>query len=329
MPDRDLFRSETFRPETFRPEAIDAETAAFNADLARQLAGAPRNEDRPIDVARRERESGEGVFGPITLLEQAVERRIPGPGGEVPLRLLVPDAVHGVYLYLHGGGWVFGRAHLQDDALWRIATEAGVAVVSVDYRLAPEHPYPAGPDDCEAAAVWLARNALAEFGTDRLVIGGGSAGAHLAAVTLLRMRDRHGYTGFAGADLLYGIYDLSMTPSQRLIGRDSLVIDARSMAWFYDQFVPTQDRRDTDVSPLHAELADMPPALFTVGTQDPLLDDSLFMCARWIAAGNEAELAVYPGGVHGFTNFAGSLPRRANEQRTEFIAEAARERVEA
>ena len=106
----------------------------------------------------------------------------------------------GVYLHLHGGGWVLGGADMQDPMLERIADNTGQAVVAVEYRLAPEHTYPAGLDDCEAAAVWVVQNANKEFGTDVLTIGGESAGGHLTAVTILRMRDRHGYTGFRGAN---------------------------------------------------------------------------------------------------------------------------------
>jgi acetyl esterase/lipase len=101
-----------------------------------------------------------------------------------------------VYLHIHGGGFMLGRAYQYDEMMAAIAGACQVATVSVDYRLAPEDPYPAGPDDCETAAVWLAENAASEFGTDRLIIGGESAGANLSAVTLLRMRDRHGFSGF-------------------------------------------------------------------------------------------------------------------------------------
>jgi acetyl esterase len=108
--------------------------------------------------------------------------------------------------------------------LERVNEKAGLACVSVEYRLAPENPYPAPPDDCESAALWLAKNAKAEFGSDVLAIGGESAGATLAAVTLLRMRDRHGFTGFRAANLVYGAYDLSMTPSQKQFGNERLVL---------------------------------------------------------------------------------------------------------
>ena len=110
------------------------------------------------------------------------------------MRVLTPPDVRGVYLHLHGGGFVFGSCRLQDDRLEQLALACRVAVVSVEYRLAPEDPYPAGPDDCEAVGLWLAENAAQELGSDRLCIGGESAGANLAVVTLLRLRDRHGFT---------------------------------------------------------------------------------------------------------------------------------------
>jgi acetyl esterase/lipase len=303
----------------FDPGAIDAETAEFNAKLEAMLATQPQPQTIPPQVTRDARESGTGTFGPIVLSKIAEERTIAG----VPCRVLLPETVNGVYLHIHGGGWTFGRAHHSDVRNEQTARSANVAVVSVDYRLAPEHPYPAAPDDCEAVAVWLAEQARSEFGTDRLVIGGESAGGHLAAVTLLRMRDRHGFRGFAGANLVYGCFDMSMTPSQLRWGDRYLVLSDGFMRFASDNFIPdVAMRRDPDVSPLYAGLSDMPPALFTVGTLDPLLDDSLFMHARWLAAGNEAELAIYPGGVHAFNAFPIELGRRANARSDEFIARA-------
>ena len=218
----------------------------------------------PPAAIRKAREEGRSIFGPVQTVESARERRIPGPAGELRLRVLVPDAVRGVYLHLHGGGWTLGAANQSDLRNQAIARHCGLATVSVEYRLAPEHPYPAGPDDCEAAALWLARSAAAEFGTTRLWIGGESAGAHLAVLTLLRLRDRHGLAPFAGANLVYGCYDLSMTPSQRRWGERNLVLSTPIIQWFADFFVPDPARRrDPDVSPLYADLAGMPPALFT------------------------------------------------------------------
>jgi acetyl esterase/lipase len=307
-------------PAVFGPEAIDAETAAFNAKLAELLAAVPPVWSRPPQVTRDVREAGSGPFGPLVLSNMAQERSIAGPGGQITLRTFVPATVDGVYLHLHGGGWVLGAAHHMDPVLEALANDARLAVVSVNYRLAPEYRYPAGPDDCEAAAVWLVEHARAEFGSDRLVIGGESAGAHLSAATLIRLRDRHGFRGFQAANLTFGLFDMVGTPSSEQAD-EQLVIDRRAIRWFVDHFVGAERRREPDVSPLYADLRGLPPALFTVGTRDPLLDDSLFMHSRWLAAGNQAELEVYPGAVHGFTNFDYPQGRQARARITEFLTQ--------
>jgi acetyl esterase/lipase len=124
---------------------------------------------------------------------------------------------------------------------------------------------------------------LPEFGSDRIVIGGESAGAHLSAVSLLRLRDKHGFSGFRGAALTYGCYDMTMTPSMARWGPRNLILSTPIVAWFIDNFVPEGDRRQPDISPLYADLA-AAAALFSVGSYDPLLDDTLFMQGRWLAA---------------------------------------------
>jgi acetyl esterase/lipase len=278
---------------------VDGETFALVERLERELAAGPAVHTLPPQVIRDAREAGRGIWGPVVRSAMATERVLDG----VPVRWFRPEVVNGVYLHLHGGGWMLGRAHDQDQRNEHIARSCGLAVVSVDYRLAPEHAYPAGPDDCEKVARWLVDNAARELGTDRIVIGGESAGAHLSVVTMLRLRDRLGYRGFAGANLLFGAFDLSMTPSQRRWGDRNLVLSTPILDWFYDAFVPAERRREPDVSPMYADLSSLPPALFTVGTADPLLDDSLFLHARWRAAGNAADLAIVPGAPHGFTAF--------------------------
>ena len=300
-------------PALFRPDAVARETRALNEAMVKVLTGTPDWWVAGAAAARAARRRGNGPFPPPVMSSRARSWQISGKGGnEISLRIIAPDKPRGVYLHIHGGGWVLGGADMQDPMLERVADNTGLAVVSVEYRLAPEHPYPAGPDDCESAAVWLTRHARAEFGTDILTIGGESAGGHLAAVTLLRMRDRHGYTGFRGANLVYGAYDMSMTPSQRAFGERRLVLRTSDIVQFGNAFLPSvPDRRDPDISPLYAKLHNMPPALFTVGTADALLDDTLFMQARWIAAGNAAELAVYPGGAHGFSLFPNGLADQA------------------
>ena len=132
------------------------------------------------------------------------------------------------------------------------------------------------------------------------------------------MRDRHGYTGFLGANLVYGVYDLTKTPSQRHAS-DEGGLTASAIDGFYSMFIPDADATDADVSPLNAHLHDMPPALFTVGTLDALLDDSLFMHMRWLAANNRSELAVYAGGPHGFDAAPMGIGLQATSRAHEFL----------
>jgi len=256
----------------------------------------------PLERARILREA-EAAW--VLRSDKAVDRTIAGPAGPLRLREFRPQRAEGAMLHIHGGGWTTGTPEMTDLLNEALCDQLNVAIVSVDYRLSPEHPYPAGPDDCEAAALWLVEHAEDEYGTDRLLIGGESAGAHLSAVTLLRLRDRHqAASRFVGANMVFGAYDLSGTPSAMGVGidpeQDILQLDFMSFAM--DHFVgdmTTDERRQPDFSPMYADLHGMPPALFMVGTADHLLDDTLFFSARWAAAGNETELLVYPGVPHG------------------------------
>ena len=308
-----------FDPAVFRPEAISPEMEAFNARLGQLMAQEAGQQITPEYLRRRRRE-GSPWQEPQKRLDAGIDDSCPGPAGPIPLRIFVPERCEAVYLHFHGGGWVFGGADLEDESHWRRAQECNVAVVSVEYRLAPEHPYPAAPDDCEAAALWLIEHAAARFGTDRLLVGGESAGANLSAVTILRLRDRHGYAAWAGADLMYGAYEFAGgTPARRIIGRDSLVLRPESMDLMQRGYFGDADRTDPDVSPLRASLDGLPPALFSCGTADPLLDDTLFMHARWMAAGNRAELAIYPGATHAFDDFKAPPTESSHQRRYEFI----------
>lgn len=299
-----------------------AEADAVNAMIEDMLAGAPSTHTVPPEETRRARAEGRSWAGPLVHSDRAHDRTIETDIGPLRIRTVVPDSPRGVYLHIHGGGWVLGAADQQDALLEGIADGAGLAVASVEYRLAPEHPFPAGPDDCAAAARWLVENAAAEWGTDRLLIGGESAGAHLAAATLVRLRDDGHRGAFAAANLVFGAYDLSGTPSQRRWGTRNLILSGPIMTWFYETFVPgldAEDRRDPAISPLYADLRDLPPALFTVGELDPLVDDTAFMAERWALAGNDVETGLYPAAIHGFVAFPTAIGRRALAQQVDFL----------
>ena len=227
---------------------------------------------------------------------RAVDRIAHAGGRRVPVRVITPRQGHvrAVYLDIHGGGFYLGSAARSDSRNAVLADALGMAVVSIDYRLAPEHPWPAAPDDCETAALWLLEHAETVFETPRLMIGGASAGANLAMTTLLRLRDSGQVQSFAGAVLQFGAYDLSgRSPSGQIYAGE----------WFIKAYAGhVVDRTNPDVSPLYGDLRGLPPTLLIVGTLDILLEDSLVMAARLSAAGNEVDLRVFPESPHGFTS---------------------------
>lgn len=250
--------------------------------------------------------------GPSSLDEvREVRAALNGPGdlvdaGGVPVRILKPQGTpRGVHLDFHGGGFYLGSTAQDDERNQRLADALGVVVVSPDYRLAPEDPWPAAPDDCETAALWL----LDEFDTP-FTIGGFSAGATLAVTTLLRLRDRA--DRFSGAALQFGTYDLSgQTPAGRLI-RDEYFIEA------YAGHVT--DRTVPDISPIYGDLRDLPPLLMIVGALDVLLEDNLAMAARVCAAGGSVDLRVYPESQHGFTNRSTGMAKAARQDVERWLA---------
>jgi acetyl esterase/lipase len=282
-------------------------------NVTKAMAAIDNSTPEGIQWIREAMEPG-GLFG-FQALEFPEDRVLAG----VPCRVLTPERVRGVYLHFHGGAMTVGSARSMDLRNWDFAQALDCVVVSVDYRLAPEHPYPAGPDDCEAVAAWLVEHAAEEFGTDRLVMGGESAGAYFTMVTALRLRDR-GITGFRGLDLCYGIYDLSGTPStKQLVGKVPYATGGTGQRDMYAPGRTLDELRDPALSPLWAELHDLPPAILTVGTWDSLLDESTFLAARLAAAGNEVDLAVYPEGPHGIESMPTAMGKAAKERIFDFL----------
>lgn len=234
----------------------------------------------------------------------AVDEVLQHGGRSVSVRIHAPasGAVAGVHLQIHGGGFYLGLTAGDDVRNRDLADALGLVVVSVDYRLAPEHPWPAAPEDCETAALWLVEHAEQRFGATKRSIGGFSAGATLAMATLLRLRDR-GIKGYGCAVLQFGTYDLSaQTPAGRLIA-DEYFLDAYAGS--------VQDRDQPDLSPIYANVAGLPPVLIVVGADDILLQDNLAMAVRLSTAGVDVDVRIYPASPHGFTGHATSMARAA------------------
>lgn len=298
--------------------ALDAfldETRALNAKVLPAIAAETIDLSTPEGVAAARSLAGSAFASEPPPDVGAADRTVRSRAGAVDVRIIAPAAPRGVYLDIHGGGFFMGAAAMGDRRNKALCDKLGLAVVSVEYRLAPEYPYPVPVDDCEAAALWLIEHGQAEFGTDRFFMGGASAGATLALAVALRLRDRHGAAQHVRAlNLFYGVFDMRGTPSARRRGAPWLAA-----------YLPgrTADALcEPDISPLYADLRGLSPALISVGTLDPLLDDSLFLAARLDAAGGTVELEVYPESVHGFDAFPTQMAAASRRRVYEFLSGA-------
>jgi len=233
----------------------------------------------------------------------------------IRVRIFRPETIRAVVLQIHGGGFCFGSPEQDDGINDAMARACKVAVVSVAYRLAPENAYPAQVDDCETILTWLLKNSKSEFGVDQIILSGESAGSYLATTVLIRLRNKKvDFRNVIGLSLFYGSYDLSGTPSLRQ-DTTKILITNKFIAQLKQTIFPTQtpeQLRDSTISPLFASLTSLPPAIFSVGSLDPLIDDSEFMAARWKSAGNQTTLKVYPECPHSFNRFPTQMAAMAN-----------------
>ena len=275
--------------------------------------GAPDIGDLPPDLGRplyREILTA-GDLPPADV--QTEDRSIPGPAGTLPVRVYTPRGetagARGLVLYCHGGGFVLGDLSTYDSVCRTICQDSGCVVVSVDYRLAPEHPFPAAVEDCHGALDWVATHA-AELGGDarRIAVCGDSAGGNLTAVLALLAREK-------GPGIRYQVLIYPVTtampgdlPSHKTFGKGT-ILSLKAMQAFTTHYFGTSGRApDFRGAPLLADdLSGLPPALILVGGYDALRDDGIAYAERLIEAGVEATLVEYPGLSHGFINMAATL----------------------
>ncbi|HEX5535971.1 MAG TPA: alpha/beta hydrolase [Sphingobium sp.] len=240
------------------------------------------------------------------------DMEVPGAAGAIAARFYCPEVPRALILYLHGGGWVLGDLLQHDPAVRAFANRTGAAILSINYRLAPEHPFPAGLDDAYAALNWcLAHRDELVGGAVPLLVAGDSAGGNLAAVLALEARDRGG-PPVHGQLLFYPAIDgRCNTPSWRENAHCPL-LTSRDMAWYWDHYAGQADRRDPRLSPCEAsDHAGLPPAVLAIAGIDPLRDEGLNYADQLARAGNEVTVLRYDNLPHGFFNFAHVSDRAA------------------
>jgi acetyl esterase len=257
---------------------------------------------------------------PVEPIYRVEDRHIPGVVREIPVRIYTPEGnpPMGVLVYFHGGGWVLGDLESHDRVCRALANSAGCVAVSVDYRLAPEHVFPAAAEDCYAATKWVAENA-ASLGADpaRIAVGGDSAGGNLAAVVSMMSRDRGG-PSLVFQLLFYPVTDSAMdTPSQKEFASDGYVLSRADMEWFWNNYVDSSaEKTNPYASPLRAKnLAGLPPALVLTASHDPLRDEGEKFAQRLISSGVKVTCTRYEGVTHGFVSFADALDKGKEGQR--------------
>lgn len=248
---------------------------------------------------------------PIAKVE---DRTVPGPGGPIPIRIYTPAGVapFGALIYFHGGGWVLGNIAMTDQPCRMLANQSGCVVVSVEYRLAPEHKFPAAPDDCYAVTKWIAEHG-ATIGVDpkRIAVGGTSAGGTLAAVVALMARDRGG-PPLKFQLLVYPATTSELTsPSQREFAEDGYILSRADMEWFWGHYLRgADDRVNPYACPDYAKtLAGLPPALVITAEYDPLRDEGEAFAQRLRADGVPVAVTRYPGVTHGFFGMPAMLDK--------------------
>jgi acetyl esterase/lipase len=295
-------------------DELDAMRPEARAVVAAQIGLLPdfRNDGRRTlaEQVARDRAACEQGYLPVA---EAVEQTIAG----VRCRVFRPSKpARAVYLHFHGGGMTAGAPVMMDFQNRGLSRDHDLVVVSVGYRRAPEHPWPAGPDDGVAVAGWLLEHARSEFGTSRLLIGGESAGAYLTAAVALRIRDDlDAIDRVAGLNLINGVFDWGASPSARGLRPDDGpdILDPAATFLMNECFLPgmtDDERRAPHISPGYADLHALPPCFLTTGTCDHCIDDTLLFATRATAAGVEVELFVAPDMPHAFMIFDCAMTRR-------------------
>ena len=241
---------------------------------------------------------------------------IPGPNGEIPVRIYTPEGhrPHPLLVYFHGGGWVIGNLETHDGTCRALCRGTAAIVISVDYRLAPEHKFPSAPEDCYTATLWSAEVASSLGGDpNRIAVAGDSAGGNLATVTALMIRERGG-PSLCHQLLIYPVTDHNFATRSYQENSEGYYLTRELMEWFWDKYLPNKDAGSNELaSPLRAaDLSRLPTATIITAELDPLRDEGELYAKRLEEAGVGTRLTRYDGLFHGFFGMGAAIDNAQN-----------------
>ena len=291
---------------------IDPEAKAY-LDATAALGLPPLAEQGPVQARLQNHDRAPSLAGEVEEVALVRDGRLPGPGGHIPFRRYspAPDRTLPALLYLHGGGWVVGDLDTHDSVCRALARRAGCVVLALDYRLAPENPFPAAVDDAWAGLNWL-RDHAAEVGADpdRIAVGGDSSGGNLSAVLALRARDRGG-PRLAAQVLIYPVTDCDFNTTSYREAATGYGLTSESMAWYWDNYIADSERRRSpDASPMRAQdHTGLAPALIITCELDPLASEGIAYAELLKKSGVSVEHIHELGMIHGYIRMAGVTSR--------------------
>ncbi len=267
----------------------------------------PLEEARALSIA-----NAAALNGQPEAVKHVEDKMIPGPGSDIPVRVYTPEGTgpFPALVFFHGGGWVLSNLDTHDGICRQLANKGGCVVVNVDYRLAPEHKFPAAPEDCFAATEWVANNASSlNVDPKRIAVGGDSAGGNLATVVAL-MAHEHGGPALVYQLLIYPVTDYHTPGTRSYVEKsEGYNLSRDDMVWFWGQYLSDEaEAYHPYASPLRAEsLRGLPPAFIITAEHDPLRDEGEAYAARLQAEGVTTVLKRFPGVIHGFFNMSGVI----------------------
>lgn len=291
---------------------LDRETTEFLRRIAE--SGRRPLHESTSDEARQRSAMLTGLIGPGPDMAAVREVGVAGDGGSITVRVLTPEAdADGIIVYYHGGGWVIGDLDGYDTLARQLAARTGCTVALVDYRLAPEHPFPTPVEDCWAALRWVEINRATLARADApMIVMGDSAGGNLAAV-MTQLARQEGRPRIDHQVLVYPVTDADFGRPSYLAASNQHMVDRRAMMWFFAHYAPQADvRSDPRVSPLRAsDLSGLPPATVLLASNDPLHDEGAAYAAALAAAGVSVRSRTVDGQMHGFFSLVNILPGAA------------------